>query len=566
MPLNLEFFFKPNVIAVIGASNKKGKVGNSVIMNLKDRHGESEIVCINPKEKEIEGFTCYPSILDVPSDVDLAIMCIPARFILDVVDECGKKKVRGIVVITAGFKEIGSKGQALEKKLVEKCQEYGIRMQGPNCLGIISLHHNSSFAPLTPKKGSVAMISQSGAIMTGVLDWSFEHDLGFSSFISLGNKSDLDETDFIEYLAEDDNTKLIVCYLEAINDGEKFINVVSKASKKKPIIILKSGVSEAGARAASSHTGSLAGSDVAYDLAFEKAGVIRAETLDELFSYSRTFTVSKIPASEYFAIVTNAGGPGIIATDSFVAEGVGVARFSPEVINELRETLPEEAAVYNPVDIIGDAPPARYDVALRTVFKESPDMCAGALVILTPQAGTYPMKASDIMVKVHEDFPEHVMIASFMGGRKVKEGTQNLLKKGIPCYDFPEEAIKNIAGLISYSKIRSKKEETPIPKIKVNKKKINSIIEKAREEERPMLLNYETSDIFSEYEIPHPKTRLATTQEEARRMAAEIGFPVVMKIVSPQIVHKTDVGGVELGIQDERAAEKAFINIWSTVQ
>ncbi|MFX0102519.1 MAG: acetate--CoA ligase family protein [Candidatus Hodarchaeota archaeon] len=565
--MSLEAFFKPRVIAVIGASGTKGKVGNAVMRNLKDRHANAKVYAINPKGTDIEGFPCHKSVLDVPEDIDLVILCIPARFVLPMIDECGKKGVKGIVALTAGFKEVGAEGLKLEMDMIKKCHDYGIRMLGPNCLGMISLVHNSTFASLTPREGNIAVISQSGAIMTAILDWSYEmEDIGFSSFISLGNKSDLNEVDFIDYLADDPDTKIIVCYIESIPEGERFINVVSKTTKKKPVIILKSGVSEAGARAASSHTGSLAGADMAYELAFEKAGVIRANAIDELFSYARTFTLVDTPASDKFAIITNAGGPGIIATDAFVAEGVGVSRFSADALKALREGLPAEAGIYNPVDIIGDAPPPRYDFALRAVFQDPDEDVAGALIILTPQANTQPTVASDIIAKVKEDFPDRRIIAAFMGGPSVKEGAQNLVKHGIPCYDFPEEAIKNIAGLIKFWRFQNKPEETSIAPVKVDTDKINKIIETARAENRPMLLNYETSEIFTEYNIPHPKTRLAKTPTDARKYANEIGFPVVMKIVSPQIVHKSDVGGVILNINSEDEAEVSFIKILSTVK
>lgn len=563
----MDAFFKPRVIAVIGGSSTHGKVGNAVMRNLRDRSIDTTVYAVNPKgETECEGFPCVASVTDIPEDVDLAVICIPARAILDAIDGCVTKCVKAIVVITAGFKEVGAEGSKLEAQFMERCKAAGIRVLGPNCLGIISLKHNSTFAPLTPKEGSIAMISQSGAIMTGVSDWSVLNDIGFSAFISLGNKADVDESDFLEYLAEDPNTKIIVCYLEAINDGTKFINVVSEASKKKPVIILKSGVSEAGARAASSHTGALAGSDIAYELAFAKAGVIRAKTLYELFSYSKTFTIAKIPKSENFAIVTNAGGPGIISTDAFESEGVGIARFSQDIIQKLRDELPAEAAVYDPVDIVGDAPPERYDLALRTVFLDTFENCAGTLIILTPQADTRPNECSDIIIKVHEDFPDHVIVAAYIGGKNVIEAAQKLRDAGIPCYDFPEEAIKNIAGLIKYARIQNRTVETPIPAIDINKEKIAGIIAGAREDQRPMLLNYETSAIFTEYQIPHPKTKLAKTVNDARQCASEIGFPVVMKIVSPQIVHKSDVGGVILDVKDADEAEAAFIKILSSVQ
>jgi acetyl coenzyme A synthetase (ADP forming)-like protein len=566
--LSLEYFFKPQCIAVIGGSSTRGKVGNSVLRNLAVRHANVKVYAVNPKGESImEGFPCVPRVVDIPEKVvDIAVMCIPARMIMESVEDCIKKKVKGLIIITAGFKEIGPEGAKLEREFLARCKETGVRVVGPNCLGIISITHNSSFAPLTPKEGSVAMISQSGAIMTGVSDWSAVNDLGFSGFVSLGNKSDVDESDLIEYFANDPATRIIVCYLEAINDGTKFINIVSKATKRKPVIILKSGVSEAGARAASSHTGSLAGSDIAYDLAFSKAGVIRAKTMSELFSYCKTFSVSKFPKSEFFSIVTNAGGPGIISTDAFESEGVGVARFSPSIIQELRDKLPAEAAVYNPVDIIGDATPDRYDTALRIVFKDTFDNCAGSLILLTPQANTQPSRAAELMIKVHEDFPDHIMLASFIGGKNVMEGATKLRAAGIPCYDFPEEAIKNIAGLIKFTRFGKRPEETPIPGVDINRVKIQAILDGAKAEGRPMLLNYECSDVFSAYGIPHPKTRLAKTQNEARSLAKQVGFPVVMKIVSPQIAHKTDVGGVILNIKTEDEAEQAFVKILSSVQ
>jgi acetyltransferase len=563
---DISFLMHPKVLAVIGASATKGKVGNAVIRNLANRHTDITVYGVNPKETEIEGFPTVPSILDIPEDVDVAVLTVPASAVLDVADQCGQKGVKGIIVITAGFKEIGGDGLELENQLLEKARQYGMRIVGPNCLGVVSIYHNSTFAGTTPKEGQVAMISQSGAIMTGVSDWSLNNDLGFSEFISLGNKADLDESDFIEYLADDEATKLIVCYLESINHGERFIEVVSKATKNKPVIILKGGVSQAGSRAASSHTGALTGAEVAYDLAFAKGGVIRARTLAELFSYSKTFTVARVPKTGKFAIVTNAGGPGIIATDAYEAEGITIARFQDSTLAACREKLPHEAAVGDPIDIVGDAPPERYDFALRTLFaNETEDAVSGVLVILTPQDNTRPLEVADDMIAIHSEYPERVMLASFIGGPGVKEGADKLRDAGIPCYDFPEEAIKNIAGLIKYSRIINKAEETPLTPIKVNKAKVKKVMDGAIAAGRTMLLNYETSAIFQEYGIPSPKTMLAKSQQEARDFAKQIGFPIVMKIVSPQIVHKSDVGGVVLNITTEDEAGKAYDHIMSSV-
>ncbi|MFW9824244.1 MAG: acetate--CoA ligase family protein, partial [Candidatus Thorarchaeota archaeon] len=393
---DISFFFNPSSIAVIGASATKGKVGNTVLNNIIKSGYKGKIFPINPRAEEVCELTCYNSIMDVPEDIDIAIFVIPGKFVNPVAEECGKKGVKGLIIISAGFKEIGGEGVEREEELIKIGKKYGMRILGPNCLGFIGLNYNGSFAAETPKEGGIAMISQSGAMLTGMMDYSMTQAFGFSCNISLGNKADLGAVDFIKFLAEDDNTSVILCYLESITDGKRFLEILPEATRKKPIVILKSGVSEAGARAASSHTGALAGADIAYDLAFEKCGVIRAKTIEDLFDYGEVFLYQPVPKENSFAIITNAGGPGIVATDAFERAGLKFAGFSESILHALREKLPLEASIFNPIDIVGDATPDRYEFTIKTVFGlngkvDSNEISTqGALIIVTPQAQTEP--------------------------------------------------------------------------------------------------------------------------------------------------------------------------------
>jgi len=403
---DISFFFNPLSIAVIGASATAGKVGNTVLNSIIKSGYKGKIFPINPKSEEILGYKAYKSVLDVPDKIDIAIFVIPSKFVLSAAEECGKKGVRGLIVITAGFKEVGGEGVEREDQLIEIGKKYGMRILGPNCLGLIGLKYNGSFAADTPKKGHIAMISQSGAMLTGMMDYSMTQAFGFSANISLGNKADMGAVDFIEYLADDEETEVILCYLESIKDGPRFLDVLSKATRKKPVVILKSGVSEAGARAASSHTGALAGSDIAYDLAFDKCGIIRAKTIEDLFDDGEIFLYQPIPKNNSFAIITNAGGPGIVATDAFSREDLKFSEFSESILHELRNNLPLEAAIFNPIDIVGDATPDRYRFTLESIFGinngavENDITTEGALIIVTPQAQTKPTEVAKLILEL----------------------------------------------------------------------------------------------------------------------------------------------------------------------
>jgi len=567
MTRKLSFFLKPKSIAVIGASESQGKVGNSVFHNIISTF-KGEIYPINPKKDEILGYKTFKSILEIPGSIDIAIICIPAQFVLDSIKECIQKQVQGIIIISAGFKEIGGQGAIYEHELQKISMENNIRIIGPNCLGVVSPSYNGTFSSKNPKNGHIAVISQSGAMLTAILDWAETQNMGFSYFISMGNKVDVDETDLIEELANDPDTNIILLYLESVNDGEKFLKTVPNAIHKKPVIILKSGISEAGSRAASSHTGALAGNDIAFSIAFEKCGVIRARTMTDLFDMARIFDKASLPKGDHFAIVTNAGGPGIVATDAFETLNLGLTKLPSRTIELLRVLLPPEAAVYNPIDIIGDASPERYRIALETIFQEDNSVCAGALVLVTPQAQTKPVEVAQVLKDIQAKFPQKLIVGVFMGGSSMIAPIQALQNTTIPCYEFPEQAIKAVKFMCDYinnqkkSNINTKK----ITRYRIATERITEIFDEAQKDGRNVLLASETSEIFRIYGIKNPKTFLAKSATEAELLSGKIGFPIVMKVVSPDIIHKTDYGGVVLNIRNEQQARDAFLRIINNVQ
>ncbi|UCD00433.1 MAG: acetate--CoA ligase family protein [Promethearchaeota archaeon] len=566
---DISFFFNPKSIAVVGASASEGKVGNTVLTNIIKSGYTGKIFPINPKAHQISDLTCYKSVLDVPEDIDIAIFVIPGKLVNKAAEECGKKGVKGLIIISAGFKEIGGEGVEREEELISISKKYNLRILGPNCLGFIGLNYNGSFAAEAPKRGEIAMISQSGAMLTAMMDYSMTFPFGFSCNISLGNKADLGAIDFIEYLADDENTKVILCYLESIKDGNRFLEIMPKATRKKPIVILKSGISEAGARAASSHTGALAGADIAYQLVFEKCGVIRANTIEDLFDYGEIFLYQPIPKENSFAIITNAGGPGIVATDAFEREKLKFSRFSEPILHSLRAELPLEASIFNPIDIVGDATPKRYEFTIKTVFglnsgRNLGDITTeGALVIVTPQAQTKPTEVARLIYDISSNYlGTKTIVCSFIGGKNISEGREYLKQNHIPCYHFPDRAAHSLKTL---TKRRNYLNSTPLeelnaPSFKVKKERVKEIFFNVRKDGRTVLLSYETSEIFDCYGIKSPKSRLAKTPIQAMKLQAEIGKSV-MKIVSPHIIHKTDVGGILLNIETEQDAFEAYVQI-----
>jgi len=552
----LEAFIAPRAVAVIGASRDPLKLGYGVLSNIIKSGFKGKIFPINPNATEILGLKCYPSILSVPDEIDLAVIVIPAPFVLQAAEECGKKGVKGLIVISAGFKEVGKEGLEREKELVEIARRYGMRILGPNVLGLIDtvIPLNASFAASMALPGSIAFMSQSGALCTSVLDMSLTEGIGFSRFVSLGNKADLNEVDFLELWEEDPNTRVIAAYLEGVVNGPRFLEVARRVTRSKPIIAIKAGTTGAGAKAVSSHTGTLAGSEKAYEAAFKQTGIIRARSVQDLFDLAVGFARHPLLEKNAIVIITNAGGPGIMAVDACERLGLGVASLSHETIAFLKEHLPPAASVLNPVDVLGDALADRYALALEAVLKD-PNV-GGVLVILTPQVMTQIEETAKVVGEIASRYSKPVL-ASFMGRATVEKGARILREYRIPNYEVPERAVAVFKAMWEYREWLGRPIPEP-PTFEFDVEKIRETIAQAREEKRLLLGDSEARAILEACGIKGPRTALARTPEEAVAIAEEIGFPVAMKIASPDIIHKTDIGGVRLNIQSPSEVRDAF--------
>lgn len=563
---DLRTFFNPNAVAVIGASKTPGKIGYAIVNNLLETGYPGTIYPINPKETEILGLPCYPSVAQVKQPIDMAVIAVPARLVVQAAEECGQAGVKFLVVITAGFKEVGPEGKERERQLLEVSRRYGMRVLGPNCVGAMDTHTplDTSFAQGFPHQGNIAFISQSGAMVAAILDWSRSVGIGFSRFISLGNKADLDEADFIEISADDPNTKVILCYLEDVTNGERFLKVAREVSKKKPIVVLKSGVSQAGARAASSHTGALAGSDLAYDTAFKQCGVIRARSMSELFELGSAFASQPVPQGRRVVVVTNSGGPGIVATDAIEAKKLETAKLSKETLEALRQNLPAESAIYNPIDVLGDAKADRYQLALTQALKDP--SVDSAIVLLCPTAVTDPVNTAQVVIEARKEFPDKPIFTAYMGGESLAEGEKILTDAGIPCYTFPETAVQAVAGMAAYAEARKRLEVEPVERPEgVDAKEIKALFYDVRRDRRVVLLGSEAAMLARIYGIPAAPIYLATTADEAQELAEKMGYPVVLKVASPKILHKTDVGGVKVGLKTPEEVHRGFEEIMESV-
>ncbi|MBN1659458.1 MAG: acetate--CoA ligase [Anaerolineae bacterium] len=542
----LEIFFEPRAVAVIGASRTPGKLGHAVLHNVVEHGYHGAIYPVNPKADAIMGLRCYPNVRDVPGGVDLAVIVVPSKYVTDALVDCGEKGVKGVIVISAGFRETGSEGWQREHEMVEIARSYGMRLLGPNCLGIIDTLSslNASFAAGMPLQGKIAFMSQSGALCTAVLDMALDEEVGFTHFVSLGNKADVDELSLTRAWGDDPNTGVIMAYLEGIEDGPEFMRIAREVSCKKPIIVIKSGSTSAGSRAVSSHTGTLAGSERAYEAAFEQSGVIRARSVQELFDYSIAFARQPLLPADRIAIVTNAGGPGIMATDACERAGLQLASIATEVMEWLRRSLPPAASVLNPVDVLGDALADRYALALDAMASD-PNV-GGVLAILTPQAMTQVDETARVIGKLaqHCDKP---VLASFMGSQRVASGVRILNEYRVPNYPVPERAVAALAAMMRHRRWRERP-PIAIETFDVDRARVRAILDRVRAERRIMMGDVEGRDIMDAYGIPTPLTYLARTPDEAVRYAKEIGYPIALKIASPDILHKTDVGGVKLNI------------------
>jgi acetyl coenzyme A synthetase (ADP forming)-like protein len=554
-------FFAPRSVAIIGASSDPSKLSYAIVDNM-TRHGFRGIIYpINPKGGVILGHSAYASVFDVPGEIDLAVIAIPAPRVAGAMEQCGEKGVKGVIVITAGFREVGGDGMKMERALIDIARKYSMRMIGPNCIGIIDtvIPLNTSFTAGMPRRGSIAFMTQSGALAQAVLDWAAGQGIGFSRFVSIGNKADCNENDFIEAWGDDPESKVILAYLEDIRDGAQFMAKARRVAREKhtPIIAIKSGVTEAGTRAISSHTGALAGSERAYDMAFKQSGVVRANSIESLFNYSIAFAYQPLLRGNRVAVVTNAGGMGVMAADAVERAGLKMARLAPETIDALMRDASEIASALNPIDVRGDAYEDRYEIALRHALAD-PNVDA-AIAILIPQQLTPVKESARVIVQVAKEFEAQskTMIAVFMGEERSREGVQILLENGVPNYAFPERAAEALGAMWQYRQWLDRPVEEP-PQFEIDRAKVRATITAVRADHRTALVESEARAIAEAVGLTVPQTQLAKNSDEAVAIAQRIGYPVVFKIASPDILHKSDIGGVKVGIANDADARDAF--------
>ncbi len=561
---NLETFFHPQSVAVIGTNNVKGTVPHDILANIVQSDFNGVVYPVSPKEKSIKGIKAYKYVVDVPDDIDLAILVFPSAVCHLALEQCGQKGIKSVIIISAGFKEIGEKGLIREQQLIEIARKYDMSIIGPNCLGVINTapdtNLNASFAREMPDKGNIGFLSQSGALCTAVLDYAIAKHIGFSKFISFGNKADISEIDLLYYLMDDDETKVILMYLEEVSDGKALMKAAREVIAKsgKPILIIKSDRTNEGASAAASHTGSLTGKDEVCDAAFEQAGIIRCDHIEEMFNKAIAFVYQPAPKSEKIAIITNAGGPGVLATDAAISNGLKLAKFSEETTKILKRALPSTANINNPVDVIGDAKADRYTAAIKAAFDD--DDVEGVFVILTPQSMTDIDTIALEITKIAEGQTKPIY-ASFMGEKDVASGVDILQKHKIPHYSLPEDmssAFQVVHRFNSDLKLRVHN----VPALsniqsEIAKELMNNALSNGKE----FVNEIDTIDILNAYGLPVPEGKLAATADEAVNIADKIGYPVVMKVVSDQIIHKSEVKGVELHIATDHEVREAFQRI-----
>ncbi len=562
---DLKALFEPQSIAVVGASRRTEAVGYAIMKNLMDGGFKGKIFPVNPKAEEVLGVKCVASAANLPESVDLAIFIIPSSGVPVELEACAKKGAKAAIVISAGFREIGGEGLRLENEIRRISDQYGVAMLGPNCLGLINndpkVCMNASFSGHIPKNGKIAFVSQSGALATALMDYACGENIGMSKIISLGNKVDVTELEVLEYLKDDPNTDVIIMYLEDIVKGHEFIEVAREITgdiaKTKPILVIKSGRTAQGAKAASSHTGSLMGADEVYDAVFTQSGVMRMDSAQEMFDLAIVFANQPLMKGNRVAIVTNAGGPGIMATDACVKAGLQMAEMSPETIAKLKEKLPPTSNFSNPIDVIGDAQHDRYEHALRSVIAE-PNV-DGVMVLLTPQAMTEAEATAKVIVELDKE-SDKTIVTCFMGHSDVEAGIKILKESMIPHCSFPEDSARTLGAMNRYQQWLHRS-RTGVKHYKVDRQTADDVLQKAMKAEQKFLPINQSMDIFSAYEFPVIPWAFVRTAEDAWEQAVKIGFPVVMKVVSQQIIHKVDVGGVRLNLNNADDVQHAFRDI-----
>ncbi len=567
---DLKPILEPQSVAVIGASRQPGSVGYAVLSNLLMGQFTGVVYPVNPKARSICGVRSYSRVLEIPDTVDLAVIIVRAPIVPQVLEECGQKGVKGAIVISAGFKEAGSEGAKLEAQVREIAQHHNIALVGPNCLGVINTDPNyrlnASFAKEMPLPGNIAFISQSGALCTAVLDYAKGQGIGFSKVISLGNKADVNENDFISYLWQDQQTQVILLYVEELSDGRKFLQlareITGEGDNRKPILALKAGRTPAGARAVASHTGSLAGSDEVYEALFTQAGVLRADTIEDLFEFAIAFANQPLPNGKRTLIITNAGGPGIMATDACVRYGLELSQLSEKTLERLREKLPLHASLQNPIDLIGDAQHDRYEVALKAAL-DDPNVDA-IIVLLTPQAMTDIENIAHVIAQASKRKSKPIL-ACFMGLVDVSAGVRILEENGVPSYSFPEDAVRALSAMAHYVDwIR--RPRTGFKVFPVETERARQLLSEAPVSEHGFIPEEVALQVLEAYGFPMLPWGVAKNPEEAASVARQIGYPVAIKILSPDVVHKFDVGGVQLNLNSDSDVRQAFEKIVNSVK
>jgi acetyltransferase len=568
----LDAILCPQSVAVIGASTTPGKVGHDIFVNILKGGFTGTLCPVNPTARSISSVRAYPSVKDIPDKLDLGIVVLAPKAALQSVQDAVARGVKGIVIVSAGFREVGPEGREIEERMVAICREAGVRMIGPNCLGVINplpnVRLNASFSARMPRPGNISFISQSGALCTAVLDFAADRNFGFSKFISIGNKADVDELDLLRYLHKDYETEVILLYIEELRRGPEFIEAVKEITcgdyRPKPVLVIKSGRTSAGAKAAASHTGSLSGTEGVYNAIFQQSGIIRVELIDELFDFATAFAYKneselgkmrrKVPSGNRVAIVTNAGGPGIVATDMTIFSGLQLATFRDETIKALASHLPSTANLKNPVDVIGDATMERYENAIGAVLRD--EGVDGALVILTPQSMTDVLGTAEAIARVARKSLKPILCC-FMGVIDVSAGMRYLQDHGIPVYKFPENAAKAFGALYRYSQWLNRRHLAQYD-LKFDPERADKIIKGCLARGKTLLSELDGLGVLESYGFKVLPTELAKSGEEAAAIAKKMGYPVVMKIISEQILHKSDAGGVIVGVANIGQAKKGY--------
>ncbi len=562
----LHAIFRPRSVAVIGASTRPGAIGRVIFEKLLQSGFNGPVYPVHPKAAHVHSVRAYRSILEVPEPVDLAVIAVKREMVLDVAGECARAGVKGLIVITAGFREVGGAGVEMEQRLLQIVRDAGMRMVGPNCMGVIctdpEVQLDATFAPTVPRPGRIGFVSQSGALGVAILEYAARLNLGVSMFISIGNKADIAGNDVLDYWQDDPSVEVILMYLESFGRPQQFVRLARTISRRKPIIIVKSGRTQTGARAAASHTGALAGTDVLFDAMFAQCGITRADTIEEMFDFAMGFANQPLPAGRRVAIITNAGGPGILAADACENHGLELPALSEATLNKLRPHVSPEASLRNPVDLLAGATETEFKYAVQCVLQD--EHIDGVIVIFVPPVVTDPIKVAQSISEAMENSQKPVM-GCFMGVKGIAGGVKELQKHHIPAYTFPESAVKTFRAMYDYARWKQRREK-PAPVYQVEKEKASEVIERALGEGRKFLSDMEGITLLRCYGIPFASTSLCHSLDEVLAAARKLRYQVVLKLSAPTIIHKTEYKAVKTGIYDEKGVRKAYAELMRVAQ